>query len=241
VCNYRPSCQARAGEQGLHFASILSVYLLGTAIGDALYARPSVFSELAAGLLQATAVACLVGLGLLWAAEPIYSVVRSGLGGGFTASVAGKLAVSALVFLLPTLAMGATFTHIAQGARDKTDLGVALGVNTLGAAFAPFLFGILLLPVLGSKTTLILLSLGYLHSVAFGAADESRRRQHHLTVLHRDRLAWITVHACRPLGLAKPIDVRATHHFSRTFINSIALRPAASSISDLISIFRRTA
>ena len=147
------------------FASVLSVYLLGTALGAALYQRYAprgAFRGLLAGLLQATALACLLGLGLLWAAESIYSAVRTGLGGGFSASIAGELALALSVFLLPTIAMGATFTHIAQGARDKTGLGVALGVNTLGAALAPFLFGVLLLPALGSKTTLTLLSLGYL-------------------------------------------------------------------------------
>jgi spermidine synthase len=142
------------------FASILSVYLLGTALGAALYQRYAphgAFRALLAGLLQATRLACLLG-----AAESVYAHLRATLGGGFGASIAGELTVALTVFLLPTLAMAATFTHIAQAARDKTGLGVALGVNTLGAALAPLLFGVLLLPALGSKTTLILLSLGYL-------------------------------------------------------------------------------
>ncbi|MGD8589047.1 MAG: fused MFS/spermidine synthase, partial [Chromatiales bacterium] len=58
--------------------------------------------------------------------------------------------------------MGALFSHLAQAARDQTGFGVALGLNTLGASLAPLLFGIILLPVWGSKTTLLLLSLGYL-------------------------------------------------------------------------------
>jgi spermidine synthase len=147
------------------FASILSIYLLGTALGAAIYQRYAPrdnFRELLADLLQATALACLLGLGLLWAAGSIYTTVRSGLGGGFSASIAGELSVALSLFLLPTIAMGATFTHIAQAAREKTGLGAALGINTLGAAVAPVLFGVLLLPALGSKTTLILLSLGYL-------------------------------------------------------------------------------
>jgi hypothetical protein len=53
------------------------------------------------------------------------------LGGGFGASISGELAVALSVFLPPTIAMGATFTHIAQGARDRTGLGVALGLGAL--------------------------------------------------------------------------------------------------------------
>lgn len=147
------------------FASILSVYLLGTASGAALYQRYAprqAFAEVLTWLLQATSIACLLGIGLLWESEPIYETVRMSLGAGFTASIAGELAVAMTVFLPPTLAMGATFSHLAQAGRDTSGLGVVLGINTLGAALAPLLFGVLILPLLGSKSTLILLSLGYL-------------------------------------------------------------------------------
>jgi spermidine synthase len=59
--------------------------------------------------------------------------------------------------------MGAAFSHLAQKAEDgRIGFGKALGINTLGACLAPLLFGVLLLPLLGSKTTLIALSFGYL-------------------------------------------------------------------------------
>ena len=68
-----------------------------------------------------------------------------------------------VVFFLPTVCMGATFSHLAQGARRPGGgLGRALGVNTLGSALAPVLFGVVCLPALGAKATLIILASGYL-------------------------------------------------------------------------------
>ena len=77
----------------------------------------------------------------------IYRSVREGLGGGLGGSVSGEVALALVVFLLPTVCMGATFSHLAQGARRPEEgLGRALGVNTLGSALAPALFGVLCLP-----------------------------------------------------------------------------------------------
>jgi spermidine synthase len=146
------------------FASVLSVYLLGTAIGATLYQRYAPrkeFAKVLSSLLAATSLACLIGTSLLWTTDDLYSWTRDNLDTGFMGSIMGELAVAFAVFLLPTVTMGATFTHFAQAARDKHGLGVALGINTIGAALAPLLWGILVLPTLGSKATLIAISLGY--------------------------------------------------------------------------------
>ncbi len=51
----------------------------------------------------------------------------------------------------------------APAARDSgISFGHAIGVNTLGAAIAPLLFGVVLLPMLGLKLALLLISAGYL-------------------------------------------------------------------------------
>jgi spermidine synthase len=58
--------------------------------------------------------------------------------------------------------MGATFSHLAQAAvRNGLGLGRALGVNTLGGAIASALFGVTLLPAMGSTATLTLAAVGY--------------------------------------------------------------------------------
>ncbi len=66
-------------------------------------------------------------------------------------------------FALPTFAMGALFSHLcsmadAQGA----GFGRATGSNGIGAALAPALFGVVAVPAVGAKWSLLLLSAGYL-------------------------------------------------------------------------------
>jgi spermidine synthase len=147
------------------FASVLAVYLFGTALGAALYqvyAPRQRYRLVLTYLLQSLATACLIGVLVLWSSQSIYSSIRTHLGGDFAGSVVGELGLAYAIFLLPTLLMGATFSHLAQASRDRYGFGRALGVNTLGAALAPLLFGVLLLPLLGSKIALVLLSLAYL-------------------------------------------------------------------------------
>lgn len=152
------------------FAAVLSIYLLGTALGAALYHRYKHallhdnrrWSSVSQQLLTAVSFLCLTGTALLWTTESIYQGVFAQLGSGNTAAMLAELAVATVVFLLPTVAMGALFSHLAQYATGPHGLGAALGVNTLGAAFGPLLFGVLLLPSIGALETLILLSVTYL-------------------------------------------------------------------------------
>lgn len=148
------------------FAAVLSVYLFGTACGAALYqkfAPRERYQQVLASLLTALSTACFLGIILLWGSPFIYRAMREGLGGSMWGSVLSEVALAAVVFLLPTVCMGATFSHLAQGARGpEKGLGRALGVNTLGSALAPALFGVLGPPTLGSKATLIILASAYL-------------------------------------------------------------------------------
>jgi spermidine synthase len=148
------------------FAAVLSVYLFGTACGAALYQKFAPwkqYRQVLAVLLIALSSACFLGILLLWGAPWIYRGVREALGGGLVGALLGEAAVALVVLLLPTVGMGATFSHLAQGARGPEEgLGRALGVNTLGASLAPVLFGVVCLPGLGAKVTLIILAAGYL-------------------------------------------------------------------------------
>lgn len=152
------------------FAAVLSVYLLGTALGATLYhrhmARASIddvsWANTSKRLLSAVSFLCLIGTTLLWTTESIYQGVFGQLGPGNGAAMLAELSVAAVVFLLPTVAMGALFSHLAQHATGPHGLGAALGVNTLGAALAPLLFGVVLLPMLGALETLVLLGVSYL-------------------------------------------------------------------------------
>lgn len=152
------------------FAMLLAVYLVGTALGAAAYQRWwSEQSSRDGGsgwrdrLLWLLAIACLVGTMSLWSAAMLKALVLQALGPGMTAALAAEGVIALVAFLLPTLVMGALFSHLCTCARTAgISFARTLGVNTLGAALAPLLFGVVLVPLLGTKTTLLLIAAGYL-------------------------------------------------------------------------------
>lgn len=146
------------------FALLLAVYLIGTALGAAMYGRWLTRSpDRTTTLIQTLAATCLLGTLLLAGADDIKSWLIALLGPSVTSALAGEVAMAIIAFLLPTIVMGALFSHLSTSARDGgISFGHAIGVNTLGAAIAPLLFGVVLLPLLGLKTALLLISAGYL-------------------------------------------------------------------------------
>jgi spermidine synthase len=153
------------------FAMLLAVYLTGTAIGAAGYQRwltrrmdsTTDADKLRDRLLCALAGACLIGTISLWAAESLKAEVLHLLGASMTAAIAAEATLAVVAFGLPTIVMGALFSHLSASASAAgVSFGRALGVNTLGAALAPLIFGVLALPLLGPKLALLSISLGYL-------------------------------------------------------------------------------
>jgi spermidine synthase len=137
------------------FALLLAVYLVGSAFGAAAYARwrTRLGDAPADTLLVALAAACALGAVGLWNAEALKPA-----GGSFGAALAAEAVIAAAAFALPTVVMGALFSHLAAG----SGLGRALAANTLGAAAAPFVFGVMLLPAAGAKAALVAIVGGYL-------------------------------------------------------------------------------
>ncbi len=155
------------------FAVLLAVYLIGTAAGAAGYQRwlarrvLETRDRLGDLLLGGLATACLLGTATLWAAEHSQAWVRRLLGGGVGAAIVAEAAPSLFAFGLPTIAMGALFSHLSRRANASgISFGRALGVNTLGAAAAPFLFGLYAFPAFGPKRALLLVVVGYLALIA---------------------------------------------------------------------------
>jgi spermidine synthase len=145
------------------FGAVLAVYLFGTAVGAALYqVRPPRrdFRPALDRLLFLTAATCLASASLLWFSRDLHAALRETLGSGQGAAIAAETLLAAAVLLAPTLAMGALFAHLAEGAGRR--LGRALAANTLGAALAPPVFGLLVLPGTGAKVALLLVVGGYL-------------------------------------------------------------------------------
>jgi spermidine synthase len=148
------------------FAAVLAVYLLGTALGAALYQHFGRRGEpklLLTDLLGVLAFTGLLGVLVLARAPTIYDACRATLGDSRPGVLAAEMAVAAAVFALPTLFMGAAFSHLVQAARRREGgVGRAAALNTFGGALAGALCGVWLLPLLGSKWTLTLIALGYL-------------------------------------------------------------------------------
>jgi len=151
------------------FAMLLAVYLVGSAAGAAAYQRwhsrqpGSAPGPARDRLLGALAATCLLGTLSLWGAEGLKAAVQQALGAGLSAALAAEAALAVVAFGPPTLVMGALFSHLGTEARGAgLGLGRALGANTLGAACAPLLFGVLGVPLLGPKFALLAVAGGYL-------------------------------------------------------------------------------
>lgn len=149
------------------FALLLAVYLVGSAAGAAWYgrwlSRRAGLARIGERLPAWLALACLAGSASLWGAEALQAQALAWLGSGMPAALAAEAVLAAVAFGPATLLMGALFSHLATQARTAgIGFGLALGVNTLGAAAAPLVFGLLLLPALGAKAALLLVAAGYL-------------------------------------------------------------------------------
>ena len=140
------------------YASLLAAYLLGTAAGGWIWQRMRRDGGEArlCALLAITALACLLTAFL------IPHVMRAA-GSALQAGILGELAVALVLFLVPSMTMGALFAHLAQDVRDiRGSLGWAVGINSVGAAIAPMVAAQLLIPTFGAWTALIGVALGYL-------------------------------------------------------------------------------
>lgn len=149
------------------FAILLALYLVGTAAGAALFARwfpaRADTGVLRDRLMLALAVTCALGTFGLAQAPAVYEATTGLLGTGMAPALGAEAVVAASAFLLPCLVMGALFSLLAGMARQSgAGVGRALGINTLGAALAPALFGVLIAPLVAPKFALLVVATGYL-------------------------------------------------------------------------------
>ena len=148
------------------FASALATYLLATSLGAALFQRYGRFHlgpRLLFGQLIACSSACLGGMLVLSHARGLYDWSRDALGAGMVSALGAEIIVAAAVFAGPTFVMGTLFSHLLQMARKPNGgLGRGAALNTLGGSLAALIFGVGLLPIIGTKWTLTTVSLGYL-------------------------------------------------------------------------------
>lgn len=135
------------------FANIVVVYLFGTAAGAYLYATRLAHRFRAdrdqgtAILLMALSLSTIVSAAALSCTTEWMDSVAP-LGSPYAQTVLSEALISALVYLLPTMAMGATFSHL-LGYFTLHGVGYATAVNTTGASLAPLVFGLVLIPMAG--------------------------------------------------------------------------------------------
>lgn len=171
-------------------ALLLAVYLVATAVGAALWQRAqgragsaSTAHEAQAPLLLALATACLLGGATLWQAAALKAWLLAALasltqadGPSMAAALATEATLALLAMGLPAACMGALFSQLCSQARTAgIGLGRSLGANTLGAALAPLVVGVGLLPAVGAKAVLLLLVAGYLALLPWRHATGWRR------------------------------------------------------------------
>ncbi|MCB1036023.1 MAG: hypothetical protein KDD47_19535, partial [Acidobacteria bacterium] len=148
------------------FAALLSVYLVGTAAGAALYSRWARRLE-AAGRARTTTFLLLLQVlttllcGWLLAAVPWTLWLLGSAEAWAGDSVAAEFLAAALAFTLPTVGMGALFSHL-MAQMAPQGVGRAYALNTVGGTLAPFIFGAGLLHTLGYRSALGLVALLYL-------------------------------------------------------------------------------
>lgn len=148
------------------FAAVLLVYLVGTAVGAAVYQRflsHRDSSKVRSWLAVTAAGACTIGIGVLFHGGEVYRSLRRALGDSVYAVSAAEMLIAIPVFLLPTMMMGGLFCHFAESSRHaRGGIGWALGMNTTGGVLAPAVVGIVLVPTFGAKWATAFLAWGYL-------------------------------------------------------------------------------
>jgi spermidine synthase len=88
--------------------------------------------------------------------------------------LAAELLTAGAVFALPTFFMGAAFSHLAQLAREQCGrIGNVLALNTIGAALAPIVCSVALVPLIGASGTLTAVAVTYL-ALVFGLPQPRR-------------------------------------------------------------------
>jgi spermidine synthase len=165
--------------------TVLAVFFGGLAIGSALFGRVAQRTDrplrLYALLEIALAVAIVLSLPGFVLVEGVFGAAYRALGDGPVALPAGRLLLVGLVLLVPTVLMGGTLPllcrhFVVAGSRSGGRVGLLYGINTLGAALGCALAGLVLIPGIGVRASLLLAAgLDLLAGVAVLAARPRER------------------------------------------------------------------
>ena len=156
------------------YAIVLTVYLVGTALGAAVYQRHCTNATTAFGptthLTHRTTQRLMIGLAAAvlvcsmgqWWADWLCALPAQWWGPSAVSALGGEALAACAALLVPAAVMGALFSHLCVQARAQAlPLGRSLAFNTLGSAMAPWVIGVWAVPTLGAGLCLVLLFLGY--------------------------------------------------------------------------------
>lgn len=147
------------------FANILGIYLVGTAVGAWLYQHSKFRTgqdwqqKLPAQLMLGLLVSIVVSFGVLANANDIMERM-SPTDGAYQWHLVAELSLAVFTFFLPTIFLGALFSFLISRISPE-NLGKAYAINTLGSALAPFLIGLMLIPVVAPFHLLAMICIGY--------------------------------------------------------------------------------
>ncbi|HTX52692.1 MAG TPA: fused MFS/spermidine synthase [Candidatus Baltobacteraceae bacterium] len=151
------------GTSTYSFTIMLTTFLVGLGVGSLVYARWWGMREVGVagfGLLQlAISLTALATIPLFERLPFLFLRLRLGFGDSFHQFLAIQVVVAALVMLVPTLLLGATFPMVTRIYTQSLygiggSVGTAYASNTVGAIVGAFLGGFVSLPVLGIQRSI---------------------------------------------------------------------------------------
>lgn len=147
----------RSGMSSYAFTLMLSLFLLGISVGSLVYSRW--LSRYASQVRLLGILEILIGLSVPCCLVFLLAASRAPSGPVGGASFPGMVFQAGLVVLLPTLLFGMAFPlacRLTTGSISGLghSLGRAYALNTIGAVLGPLATGFLLIPTLGSETSL---------------------------------------------------------------------------------------
>ncbi|HWU40540.1 MAG TPA: fused MFS/spermidine synthase, partial [Candidatus Acidoferrum sp.] len=153
------------GMSTYSFTVMLTTFLVGLGLGSLLYARgwgKRQIGMVGFGVLQLLiALSSLATIPLFERLPLLFLRLRLGFGDSLQQFLAIQMLMSALVMLIPTLLLGATFPAVAQIYTRSVEVvgrsvGTAYASNTLGAIVGAFLSGFVFIPVIGVQHSIAL-------------------------------------------------------------------------------------
>lgn len=153
------------GMSTYSFTIMLTTFLVGLGLGSLLYARwwgGRAIGFAGLGVLQLlVALSALATIPLFERLPLLFLRLRHGFGDSFQQFLTIQVVLSALVMIVPTLLLGATFPVVARiYTRNLAVVGRSVGTayasNTLGAIAGAFLGGFLFIPTIGVQDSIAL-------------------------------------------------------------------------------------